>query len=422
MITVYSVVSFAMVSIHSLRLFSLILLSFRIAASPASVADLPTAVFTLPVQKVVNSSGHADFVQAGRVRLQSFQTDARRPFPDNATNQVVTYTVALRAGSGSYSKLVVDTGSSNTWVGSDPGNRFKPSKSSNRPYGFVGIVYGSGLMFGVEYLDTVELTPALNIKGQSIGAGYFTIGFQGFDGILGLGPVGLTQSTVTNFSAPFSDNQTVPTVMNNLKAQEKISNNILGVYFAPATNESTNNGELSFGGVDFSQTIPFGISGVFPRTTPYWGISGLDMKYQNATIGSSQTCIVDTGTTLIYLPKSTFQAYKNATGAETDPSTNLLSITLIQYQNLVDLIVNIGGKQFYLTPNGQIFPRSLNTAIGGDPNKIYLIIASGGIDGGGQIPACILGQSWLERWYSVYDTDSDMVGFIQTDVTNATTN
>jgi hypothetical protein len=35
----------------------------------------------------------------------------------------------------------------------------------------------------------------------------------------------------------------------------------------------------------------------------------------------------------------------------------------------------IGGTTFALTPNGQIWPRSLNTVIGGSASGIYLIVA-----------------------------------------------
>ena len=43
---------------------------------------------------------------------------------------------------------------------------------------------------------------------------------------------------------------TVPTVTDNLLAQGLISQEIVGVFFAPTQSEEITNGELTFGGVD----------------------------------------------------------------------------------------------------------------------------------------------------------------------------
>ena len=68
-------------------------------------------------------------------------------------------------------------------------------------------------------------------------------GFSGFDGILGIGPVDLTEGTVSGVSS-------VPTVTDNLLSQGTISEEVIGVYFAPTTSEETTNGELTVGGID----------------------------------------------------------------------------------------------------------------------------------------------------------------------------
>lgn len=56
--------------------------------------------------------------------------------------------------------------------------------------------------------------------------------------------------------------------------------------------------------------------------------------------------------------------------------TALLTISPSQYGALKNLDFNIGSHTYSLTPNGQIWPRSLNQAIGGNSDSIYLIIAS----------------------------------------------
>jgi hypothetical protein len=65
-----------------------------------------------------------------------------------------------------------------------------------------------------------------------------------------------------------------------------------------------------------------------------------------------------------------------------DSTTGLLAITSEQYANLQTLNFNIGSTSYSLTPNGQIWPRSLNTDIGGDSNHIYLVIADLGSNSG----------------------------------------
>ena len=46
---------------------------------------------------------------------------------------------------------------------------------------------------------------------------------------------------------------TVPTVTDNLLAQGLISQEIVGVFFAPTQSEEITNGELTFGGTDSSK-------------------------------------------------------------------------------------------------------------------------------------------------------------------------
>ena len=53
-----------------------------------------------------------------------------------------------------------------------------------------------------------------------------------------------------------------------------------------------------------------------------------------------------------------------------------------QYANLSSLYFNIGGVSYELTPKAQIWPRSLNSDIGGTSDGIYLIVGDMGRDSG----------------------------------------
>ena len=65
--------------------------------------------------------------------------------------------------------------------------------------------------------------------------------------------------------------------------------------------------------------------------------------------------------------------------------------------------------------------RALNTAIGGNANSVYLIVGSIGTPSGEGLDF-INGQTFLERFYAVFDTANSRVGIANTPFTDATTN
>jgi hypothetical protein len=85
------------------------------------------------------------------------------------------------------------------------------SKATNQN---VGVTYGSGQFQGSEFIDQVTLGPGLVIKNQSIGVADFAQGFDGVDGILGVGPAGLTAGTLSQ-----TPNTVIPTVVDSLFQQ-----------------------------------------------------------------------------------------------------------------------------------------------------------------------------------------------------------
>ncbi|TFK88713.1 acid protease [Polyporus arcularius HHB13444] len=335
----------------------------------------------------------------------------------DVTDAGVTYTASVGVGSPATDYiLLIDTGSSNTWVGADKSYvKTSTSKSTGKS---VTVSYGSGTFSGTEYTDTVTLSSELVIQKQSIGVASTAQGFDGVDGILGIGPVDLTQGTV-------SGTPSVPTVTDNLFAQGAIDNDSIGIFYQPSTEQGALNGELTFGGVDSSKTTGDVTFVPITSTSPasaYWGID------QDVTYGSSGTSllsgsagIVDTGTTLLLLATDAFKAYQRATGAKLDQSTGLLSLTEAQFKKLQSLFFTIGGTTFEFTANAQIWPRALNETIGGEEGKIYLVTADLGSESGQGLDF-INGFAFLQRFYSVYDTGNTQVGLATTQFTDAETN
>ena len=182
----------------------------------------------------------------------------------------------------------------------------------------------------------------------------------------------------------------------------------------------------------------------------YWGIDatiqyGGSNGSDSVSLADNVAGFVDTGTTLIYLPTGkllcgagllvpdmctqthnalltldAYNKYVKSTGGVLDSNTQLPRITNDQYKSLQPLNFVIGGQTFGLTPNAQIWPRTLNTAIQGEEDSIYLAVQ----DIGDKFPGVnfICGMSFLERFYSVFDTGNHRVGLARTAFTNATTN
>jgi hypothetical protein len=407
------------------------LLTFVLAAvSLNSALATPVTVDTPAFNKLTISSKYklstlksngVTIADVDRARAQSLvnvgdrKENEKRQSSFPVTNGVVTYTADVGVGSPATTySLIIDTGSSNTFIGA--GKTYVKTSTSKSTGNSVSVSYGSGSFSGTEYTDTVTLSSGLVIKNQSIAVASTSTGFDGVDGILGVGPVDLTDGTVKNTGE-------VPTVTDNLYSQGTIPANSLGVFFAPTTSTSTKNGELTFGGADTSKIsgslsyVP--VTSTYPASY-YWGVDQ-SIGYGTTTLLSTTAGIVDTGTTLTLIASDAFKKYKTATGAVADSATGLLRITSAQYSNLKNLDFKIGGKTYSLTPNAQIFPRSLNTQIGGSANSIYLIVADIG-SSSGQGLDFINGYSFLERFYTVYDTQNSRLGFAATQYTTATTN
>ncbi|KIM75788.1 hypothetical protein PILCRDRAFT_78455 [Piloderma croceum F 1598] len=401
----------------SSALLSLLLVA--VSSISATPIQRSPSKFSLAFANKLNITGSANIAEADRARAAVLRKDAlgkngKRDGAVSVSNALVTYTASVGVGCpATQYTLLIDTGSSNTWIGA--ASQYIRTSCSSNTGDSVSVRYGSGSLFGEEYIDTVTLSSDLVIDKQSIGVATLSQGFQGVDGILGIGPVDLTEGTV-------SDEQTVPTVTNNLLSSGAISTAIIGIYYVPAS-ESSSGGELDFGATDSSKYT--GDIAYVPITSTslasaYWGIDQ-SISYGDSSILSTTAGIVDTGTTLVLIASDAFSAYEQATGGTVDSTTGLLKISAEQYSSLSDLNFQIGSNTYTLSANAQIWPRSLNTGIGGDSGSIYLTIADIGANSGSGLDF-INGYTFLERFYSVFDTTNSQVGFATTQYTTSTSN
>ncbi|KAI5117484.1 hypothetical protein M0805_009547 [Coniferiporia weirii] len=403
----------------SLALIALTVLS--VVAKP--VVQVREPKVTLPFARRLNiSSNKLPDIDRARAAQHLLTSEAksgssRRAASFDITNEAVTYVANVGVGTPptTYS-LLIDTGSSNTWVGA--GQTFVETSSTQDTGDGVSVSYGSGFFFGEEYTDTVTLSDTLVITDQGIGVAVLAFGFSGVDGILGLGPVDLTEGTVDGES-------TVPTVSDNLFAQGVISEEVVGVFFAPTTESEVTNGELTFGSVDSSKTTEDIVYVPISSSSPandFWAIDQtITYGTNGTTVLSSIAGIVDTGTTLILLSTDAFDTYTSLTNATEDETTGLLIISSADYAELQSLFFNIGETTFEFTKNAQTWPRALNTAIGGTTDSIYLVVADLGASSVEGF-SFVNGYTFLERFYSVFDTTNGRIGFASTAHTLDTTN
>ncbi|KAI0703854.1 acid protease [Cerioporus squamosus] len=413
----------------SLRFSAFLAVLVNVLTLPGeAVVIRKTSPVTLPFARRLNLTGTANLLQHDQARAKALKAGAmtspgklrKTPIIDvPATNQLAEYVTTVGVGSPPTEYLLlIDTGSSNTWVGA--GKPFVQTSTTVNTGDRVDVVYGSGFVTGEQFLDQVTLAPNLVIQNQSLGAAIEDAGFDGVDGIIGIGPVDLTCGTLFP-----DDSECIPTVTDNAFAQGLIDAHQIGISFEPTDSIEITNGELSFGGVDESKfTGPLTFVPI-TSTPPASMFVGID---QSVTYGVANTPILplsagitDTGTTLLLFATDAFNAYLAITGAVFDVETGLFRLTPDQFAKLESLFFHIGDITLEFTPNAQIFPRVLNTAIGGSPDFVYLITNDLGSNSREGFDF-VNGMVFLERFYYVFDAANSQVGFATTPFTNATTN
>ncbi|KAH0591109.1 hypothetical protein H2248_001212 [Termitomyces sp. 'cryptogamus'] len=408
-------------------LLSTLLLVLTVSANPIVVREsqvkLPLSR-RLNVTSVHNLLRHdvarAKFLRArAEAKLSGTSAfDTRADVNEQVDNQAVTYIAAVGVGSPATTyDLLVDTGSSNTWVGAT--RAYVRTGTSVQTNNRVSVTYGSGSFSGTEFTDTVTIANGLVIPEQSIGVASRSSGFEGTDGIIGIGPDDLTLGTLSP-----ATNTIIPTVTDNAFNDGLITSNLLGISFEPTTSVEALNGEITWGSTDsskFTGAISFAPVTTTPPASEFWGISQSIQYGTRTTILTENSGIVDTGTTLLLLASDAFARYLSATGAVEDNTTGLLRLTSAQFANLQSLFFLINGATFEFTANAQAWPRTLNSAIGGTTNNVYLIVGDLGTPSGEGFDF-VNGFAFLERFYSVFDTTNKRVGFATTQFTTATSN
>ncbi|RAL15430.1 pepsin-like aspartic protease [Aspergillus homomorphus CBS 101889] len=295
-------------------------------------------------------------------------------------------------------KVVLDTGSSNLWVPSSEcgsiacylHNKYDSSSSSTykKNGSEFSIRYGSGSLSGFVSQDTLKIGD-LTVKGQDFAEATqepgLAFAFGRFDGILGLG-----YDTI-------SVNKIVPPFYNMLK-QGLLDEPVFAFYLGDANKEGDSS-VATFGGVDKSHytgeliKIPL-------RRKAYWEVD-LDSIALGDDVAELENTgvILDTGTSLIALPSSLAEMINAQIGAKKG-WTGQYTIDCAKRSSLPDVTFALSGHNFTISA----FDYTLET-------QGSCISAFMGMDFPEPVgPLAILGDSFLRKWYSVYDLGNSAVG------------
>ncbi|KAG2361640.1 aspartic peptidase domain-containing protein [Suillus spraguei] len=155
-------------------------------------------------------------------------------------NNGVGYTAYLGIGMPRTTyTLVIDTGSSNTWIGAS--TPYVPTGTSSNTTEHLGSS-GSTPVSGIIYEDTVTLGNRLTVTNFPLAVASTSEGFR-YDGVLGIGPEYLTLGTLT--AAPLD---MLPTLTDFLYDEGNIGEDVLGIFFQPVTADP----ESDFGEPDYT--------------------------------------------------------------------------------------------------------------------------------------------------------------------------
>lgn len=295
-------------------------------------------------------------------------------------------------------KVILDTGSSNLWVPSsecssiacylhtkyshDDSSTYKKNGSSFE------IQYGSGSLSGYVSQDTFQFGD-LKVKDQLFAEATSEPGlafaFGRFDGIWGLG---YDTISVNKIPPPFY----------KMVEQGSLDEPVFAFYLSN-TETGGEESEVTFGGVD-KKHYTGEMTKIPLRRKAYWEVDLDAITFGDTTAEIEDTgVILDTGTSLIGLPSTMAELLNKEIGAKKG-FNGQYSIECDKRDSLPDLTFTLTGHNFTIGPHDYILEvqgSCISSFMGMD------IPEPAG-------PLAILGDSFLRKWYSVYDLGNNAVG------------
>lgn len=362
------------------------------------------------------------------------------------TNFQVLYMINVTIGSpGQEIGLQLDTGSSDLWVPAQNSTICSPKYYDSCVYGSYNLSNSSTYRdvpefgpFFIAYVDgtTIDGTffnDTINIDGTSIEGATMAIAEDDTRG-LGLMGVSFTDSEYSNLpgrqEAGLGPSFTYPTVLDNMLAQGHILSRSYALWLDDL-NDPASTGTILFGGVDSEKylgqlvSLPIQIdsqTGTRSTFTVAWTglqvITGSSSPNIDFSPASPQPVILDSGTTLTYLPDDVVESIFKGFGVLTDPDAgNVVPCTLTA--NNYTFVYSFGGQggPSISVPLSELLLPLVDPYTGkvvSDPSVFDgAPICQFGIDKAGGNPL-LLGDTFLRSAYVVYDLDNFEIALAQT--------
>jgi hypothetical protein len=357
-------------------------------------------------------------------------------------NEITLYAINITVGTPEQAFTVnIDTGSSDLWLNSAKSRlcrlRSQPcahsglyNANSSSSYAYVNsafnISYAGGNSAAGDYA-----TDTVRVAGRTVSDLQFGIGYQSTSpvAILGLGyPLNEAQSS----NAGLSPYQNLP---EKLAADSTIASNAYSIWL---NDLDANTGNLLFGGVDRAQyegdlvTVPVqtedGVHAEFlvPLTDVQLDGQSVEDVSDSASPTSSSSspsssvsaipALLDTGTTLMYLPDAMTEAIYEAVNAQFLQSQQVATVSCDLASQNINMTFRFADSVSINVPLNELVIDTQSSSSSSDSNggTCQFGIAPAGRD------TIILGDTFLRSAYVVFDIDNNEISLAQSKM-NATT-
>ena len=318
-------------------------------------------------------------------------------------------------------RMHIDTGSSDLWVNvadsrlctsrGDPcgaSGTYNANSSSTYQYlnsDFnISYVDGSG-SYGDYATDDVQFA-GIELKNQQFGIGYVS---SSMEGIIGIG-YPANEVAVTYGYDPY------PNIPANLVQHGHISSNAYSLWL---NDLDASTGSILFGGVNSDkyvgslETLPIIKTQGYVYAEFFIAMTGVGSNGQEGSIANNlaMAALLDSGTSLTYLPNDITQSIYNAVNAQYDQSQGAAFVDC-SYAGRSDTI-----DFTFSSPTIRVPMNELVIVAGIDNGQPVCIL---GISPSGSSSA-VLGDTFLRSAYVVYDIANNQISLAQTDF-NSTSN
>ncbi|KAK4580385.1 hypothetical protein LTR86_000588 [Recurvomyces mirabilis] len=341
----------------------------------------------------------------------------------NLDNEETLYFMNVTIGTPAQDlRLHIDTGSSDLWVNvansqlcTGQGNpcgasgTYAPNSSSTYQYlnSEFNITYVDGSGSSGDYVSDTVRFGGVTLQNQQLGVGYTSTSMEG---ILGIG------YPINEVAVAYNGGQSYPNVPQHLMQTGDISSNAYSLWL---NDLDASTGSILFGGVNTDkytgelQTLPIiQEQGVYAEFLI--ALTGVGANGTEGSIASNiaSPALLDSGTSLMYLPNDITTSIYNAVGAEYDSRQGaaFVNCNLANSQATIDFT--------FSSPTIRVGMDELVIVAGESRGQPVCIL--GIAPAQGSTP--VLGDTFLRSAYVVYDITNNEVSLAQTNFNSTSDN